>query len=208
MLLSLAVLGLCSCLGFSLVAASLGYSLAAVHKLIAVASCAAEHRLQGVRLQQLQCVGSGAAAPVFQSTGSVVVAHGLRCSMACGIVPDQGLNSSLLHRQVNSLPLSHQGSPQAHFKFSFSTLVSGERGQDQEAREVLRNSPGSAIKSCGAFGKHLSFPGTASASQKCPAARSVMSKSLGPHGLQPARLPCLWNFPGKSIGVACYREVN
>ena len=103
--------------------------------------------------------------------------------MACGIIPDQGLNSSLLHQQVNSLPLRRQGSPQAHFKFSFSTLVSGERGQDQEAGEVLSHSPGSAIKSYGAFGKHLSSPGTASASQKCPAAHSVMSNSLGPRGL-------------------------
>ena len=28
----------------------------------------------------------------LQSAGSVVVAHGLRCSMACGIFPDQGSN--------------------------------------------------------------------------------------------------------------------
>ena len=28
----------------------------------------------------------------LQSTGSVVVAHGLSCSAACGIFPDQGLN--------------------------------------------------------------------------------------------------------------------
>ena len=26
----------------------------------------------------------------------------------------------------------------------------------------------------------------------------VMSNSLQPHGLQPARLLCLWNFPGKN----------
>ena len=45
------------------------------------------------------------------STSSVVVAHGLSCSMACGIFPDQGLNPCLLHWQGNSLPLSPQGSP-------------------------------------------------------------------------------------------------
>lgn len=46
MLLSLAVLGLRSCLGLSLVAASFGYSPAVLHKLpITEASCAAEHRL-------------------------------------------------------------------------------------------------------------------------------------------------------------------
>jgi len=31
-----------------------------------------------------------------------------------------------------------------------------------------------------------------------------MSEALRPHGLQPSRLPCPWNFPGKNIGVGCY----
>ena len=56
-------------------------------------------------------VGSGVAAPRLQSTGSVLVAHGLSCLAACGIFPHQGSNPCLLHWQVNSLPLSHQGSP-------------------------------------------------------------------------------------------------
>ena len=30
---------------------------------------------------------------------------------------------------------------------------------------------------------------------------SVMSNSLRPHGLQPARLLCPWDFPGKSTGM-------
>ena len=33
---------------------------------------------------------------------------------------------------------------------------------------------------------------------------SVMSNSLRPHGLQPARLLCPWNFPGKSTAVGYY----
>ena len=33
---------------------------------------------------------------------------------------------------------------------------------------------------------------------------SVMSDSLQPHGLQPTRLPCPWNFPGKDTGVGCH----
>ena len=37
-------------------------------------------------------------------TGSVVVAHGLSCSSARGIVPDQGSNLCLLHWQVDSYP--------------------------------------------------------------------------------------------------------
>ena len=31
-----------------------------------------------------------------------------------------------------------------------------------------------------------------------------MSDSLQPHGLQPARLLCPWNFPGKNTGVHCH----
>ena len=34
--------------------------------------------------------------------GSVVVAHGLSCSGACGIFPDQGLNPCPLHWQADS----------------------------------------------------------------------------------------------------------
>ena len=43
--------------------------------------------------------------------GSVVVAHGASCSVACGIFPDQGLNPCPLHWQADSQPLHHQGSP-------------------------------------------------------------------------------------------------
>ena len=38
----------------------------------------------------------------LQSTGSVVVAHGLSCSAACGIFPDQGSNPCPLHWQADS----------------------------------------------------------------------------------------------------------
>ena len=34
--------------------------------------------------------------------------------------------------------------------------------------------------------------------------RSVMSDSLPPHGLQPIRLLCPWDSPGKKIGVVCH----
>ena len=40
----------------------------------------------------------------------MVVVHGLSCSTACGIFPNQGLNLCLLHWQVDSLLLSPQGS--------------------------------------------------------------------------------------------------
>ena len=73
--LSLAVLGLCCCVGiFSLVEASRGYSPVAVLRLLVVAtSLDAQHRLQVLRLPQLWLMGSRA------------VVHGLSCSTACGI---------------------------------------------------------------------------------------------------------------------------
>ena len=34
--------------------------------------------------------------------------------------------------------------------------------------------------------------------------RSVLSDSLWPHGLQPTRLLCSWDSPGKSTGAGCH----
>ena len=42
--------------------------------------------------------------------GSVIVVHGLGCSVACGIFLDQGSNLCPLHWQVDSYPVYHQGS--------------------------------------------------------------------------------------------------
>ena len=64
-----------------------------------------------------RCTGLSLSRPLLlRSTGSrvagsVVVAHGPSCSMACGILPDQGANPCPLHRQADSQPLRHQGSP-------------------------------------------------------------------------------------------------
>ena len=56
-------------------------SCCALWLLIAVASLVAEHGLQGTQ-------ASAVAAPGLYSTGSVVVAHRLNCSRACGIFLD------------------------------------------------------------------------------------------------------------------------
>ena len=37
--------------------------------------------------------------------------HGLSCSAACGIFPDEGSNPCPLHWQADSQPLCHQGNP-------------------------------------------------------------------------------------------------
>ena len=59
------------------------------------ASLVAEHRLQTRRLSN--------------------VAHGPSCSVACGILLDQGSNPCPLHWQADSQPLHHQGSPPLFF---------------------------------------------------------------------------------------------
>ena len=72
----------------------------------------------------LRCTGLSLSWPLLlRSTGSrragaVVVAHGPGCSAACGIFPDQGSNLCPLHRQADSQPLRHQGSPSRYFLIS------------------------------------------------------------------------------------------
>ena len=50
----------------------------------------------------------------------------------------------------------------------------------------------------------LPFPSPMHESEKWKWSCSVMSYSLRPHGLQPTRLLCPWDFPGKSTGVRCH----
>ena len=63
------------------------------------------------RARALDMQASAVEASRLYSTGSVVVGNGLSCSLACGIFLAQGSNLCLLHRQADSLPLSHQGGP-------------------------------------------------------------------------------------------------
>ena len=64
-----------------------------------------------------RCTGLSLSRPLLlrstgsRRAGSVVVAHGLSCSTACGIFPDQGSNPCPLHWQADSQPLHYQGSP-------------------------------------------------------------------------------------------------
>ena len=64
-----------------------------------------------------RCAGLSLSRPLLSRStssrraGSVVVAHGLSCSAACGIFPDQGSNLCPLHWQADSQLLLRQGSP-------------------------------------------------------------------------------------------------
>ena len=67
----------------------------------------------------LRAWASVVVARGLQSAGSVVVVHGLHCSVACGIFPDQGSNLCPLHWQADSQPLCHQGSPIGSYCYPF-----------------------------------------------------------------------------------------
>ena len=45
-------------------------------------------------------------------------------------------------------------------------------------------------------------------SEKWKWSHSVVSDSSRPHGLQPTRLVCPWDFPGKSTGVGCHWAIR
>ena len=81
--LFLAALGLCCCEKAFSSSSKWGLLLIMVSRVVvAVLSLVVENRLW--------------------SMGSVVVAHGLSCFEACGILPEQGLNSCPLHWQADS----------------------------------------------------------------------------------------------------------
>lgn len=90
-------LGLCFCVGFSLVVV--------LRLLIAVLPLL--WNVVGLSM------GTVLVAPGLQSTGSIVVAHGLSCCTAFEIL-SQGIKLVSPALAGDSLPLNHQGSPQRH----------------------------------------------------------------------------------------------
>ena len=54
----------------------------------------------------------------------------------------------------------------------------------------------------------LPFPSPMHESEKWKWSRPVVSDSSRSHGLQPTRLLCPWDFPGKSTGVGCHSLFN
>ena len=78
-----------------------------------LSGCGASH-CSGFSCCRTQALGAWA---------SVVVAHRLTHSLACGVFLDQGSKLCPLHWQAYSYPLHHQGSPQPLFLFSFTSPV-------------------------------------------------------------------------------------
>ena len=82
------------------------------------------------------------------------------------------------------------------------SLSSGHRLMRMTCPRAWRKNKPS--KSCSDFHLTLSILAIAKMWTRCCCfvAKSCLTL-LGPHGLQPARLLCPWDFPGKSTGVGC-----
>ena len=74
--------------------------------------------------------------------GSVVVAHGLSCSAACGLFPDQGSNPCPLHWQADSQPLRHQGSPKNEVLIHATTCLNLKNVTLSEKSQTQKNKYG------------------------------------------------------------------
>ena len=85
--------------GFSLVTANEGYSPVVVRWLVLFQGTGSRH------------MGFSSCRTQAQSTRSVAAVHGLSCSAACGIFPDQGSNLCPLRWQADFYSLYYQGSP-------------------------------------------------------------------------------------------------
>ena len=112
--------------------------------LTVMASLVAKHKLQEHGLPS-----SAVVAPGLQSTGSGVVPLGLSCTVECGIFPDQGLNLCLLHWQMDSYVLYHQGGPittlQNSVNILFYSYIQLFRSGSISRCQVIKNIKGSYI---------------------------------------------------------------
>ena len=109
--------------GLSRATASGGRALAAGlggHR--AAASPVAEHGLWGTSAAGAGARGLCSCSSPGLSAQAAAVADGLSCSGPRGLLPDQGANLHLLHREVDS-SLSHQGSPAQPRNFASRTAL-------------------------------------------------------------------------------------
>ena len=116
-----------------------------------------------------RCAGLSLSRPLLlrstgsRCAGSVIVAHGPICSVACGIFPDQGSNPCLLHWQADSQPLRHQGSPLETFLFVMAKDATGIWWV--EARDTAKHL---TIHRTAPYNKQLSGPSATGAEVEKP----------------------------------------
>ena len=115
-------------------------------------------------------------------------AYRLICSPECGLFPGQGSNPSMyaaLAGRFLTVRLPRKSSP--HISFYFHRI------KNSENQYILVSAYNDLVKAC-------------DVSSICMfvLVLSVVSNSLRPHRLQPARLLCPWNSSGKNTGVYCH----
>ena len=118
--------GLPCCSGFSLIVANGSFSLVVVCGLLSLQSTGC----RTLRLHQLQSQALEHRLNSCDALGPIAPCR----SVVCGIFPDQRPNPCLLHWQVDSSPLSHQGSPMCAF---LSQKVCNSLQQPQETMTIV-----------------------------------------------------------------------
>ena len=108
------------------------------------------------------------------------MAHGLSCSAACGIFPDQGLNLCPLHWQEDYEPLRHQGSP------TVTVLLHSRRGLEVRSSSRLQ------------LGGFAPVPGCLGPAGRCQCWSRRLAHPGGAEGWTPR-----WHLP-----VACPRGLG
>ena len=109
LLIILFALGLCCCIRAFSSCGEWGLLFIGVTGLSCSGFSCCRARALGVQASVAQHRGTVAAAPGLQNVASEVVANGLSFSPVRGIFMEQEWNLCLLHWQMNSYPLSHQG---------------------------------------------------------------------------------------------------
>ena len=101
---------------FSLAVTSHVYSLVVVCGLLTVLVFpAVKHGLWGAGASAVEALRLSSCSSQTLGHRLIAVAVRLSCPEAYAILPDRGSNQCLLYRQVDSLPLSHQGSSTKQF---------------------------------------------------------------------------------------------
>ena len=103
-----------------------------------------------------------------------------------GIFPTQGWDLCLRHCRHLLSPLSHQGSPYNHNEIAPNTQRQGLLVKRQTVRSGSEDAAGTDVI-------HGAFPGV------CAESRATVWDPM-----EPVRLLCSWDFPGKNTGVGCF----
>ena len=109
------------------------------------------------------------------------------------------------------IPACDSSSPACHMMYSGTATAAKSLQSCPTLCNPIDSSPPAAHQAPPSLGfsrqEHwsgLPFPSPVHASEKWKWSLSVVSDSYRPHGLQPTRLLCPWDFPGKSTGVGCH----